>query len=136
MCKKCDNPIYSDKYDICVGEEVRLARIVNGKVKEWMLGKYNSYGRVHVSKDSKHFIVLKNGKEKEVKNEKKIHEWKSETWENMVDEQFNYDIQTGIVAIHNKCWNGKFGESASADDPAQGWRDYENEKDDECEGIY
>ena len=127
MCPKCSKQIYSDKYGNCIGEEVRLARIVKGKVVEWMKGRYNSYGGVHIGKDSKHYIGAKRVNDDD--NKSKYHGWKSADWGDMIDEHFSNDESEGMVAIHEKCWDGKFSKTCSKDDPNQGWKDIESEGD-------
>lgn len=131
ICPKCGDPIYSDKYGNCIGEEVRLARLVKGKVVECMKGRYNAYGRVHRGEDSSHILGSSSGEEIKIfdNSNDKEHNWVSIEWSEFVDEQYNDDSDTGIVAIHEKCWDGSFGETISEGDPDQGWRDYENDVD-------
>lgn len=127
ICPKCNNPIYADKYGNCIGEEVRLARLVKGKVVEWMLGRYDSYGKVHVAeKDavaqfSEHWIG-----DVKIFNEQETHEWLTAEWSTLVAEHLSPDDYTGTIAIHDKCWDGEFGNIKSKDDPDQGWNDYES----------
>ena len=137
ICGKCNRHIFSDKYNICEGEEVRLGRLVEGKIVEWMKGRYDSYGRVHTSKDSEHFIRVSsvpedfyflqlNPTEDELKN--KCFNWKSESWSTMVEEHFSDNIHNGIIAIHEECWDGNWGDTRSDNDPDQGWEgEYEED---------
>jgi len=135
ICPKCGNPIYADRYGNCIGEEVRLARLVKGKVVEWMRGRYDSYGKVHIPAGdgfkSEHFIIADSGQLIQIYDEKMKHNWLTSTWNNIVNEQFSNDKSEGLIAIHEKCWNSDWGNVQSKDDPDQGWNDYENPDDEE-----
>lgn len=135
ICPKCKNPIFSDKYGNCIGEEVYLGLLIDGKIVEEMFGKYDSYGKVHTDKDSFHKL---NGKLLTVptldcNGSDGHHVWiydfgdKIKTWGRIVDLHFDRNEKNGIVAVHKKCWDGKFPSEQSKDDPNQGWRDYEND---------
>ena len=102
MCKKCGKPVRSDSLR---GQEVVLFLLEDGDIIEQMEGEYDSYGRVFNPQNTKSY------------------EWHME-WEDVCNLMFKQDRKNGIAAIHLKCWNGKYPELRSEDDPDQGWGDF------------
>ena len=78
---------------ICGGDDVRLYRLVKGKVVEEMHGTYNNYGAVDVE-DQTYHAVLKGGEMKTVTDEMRSAAnlagdiWVSEEWGGIVYEHF------------------------------------------------
>jgi hypothetical protein len=103
MCKECNRPIRSDGKH---GDRVRLFLLVDGKMKEEMVGEYDSYGR-----------VFKAGPRVEGRIHPSI-EWQMD-WGQIVDLHFGDDKSSGIAAVHEKCFSG-IPTTRSEDDPDQG----------------
>ncbi|AGP79947.1 hypothetical protein I633_22636 (plasmid) [Alteromonas mediterranea 615] len=123
---------------ICGGDNVRLYRLVKGKVVEEMRGTYNNYGAVDVE-DQTYHAVLKDGEMRSVTDEMRNAVsfsddiWLSEEWGGIVDEHFSDDETSGICAIlESNHYDGFAPTERSLDDPDQGWRqeDEEDEEDD------
>jgi len=127
ICPECDKAIHSHTYDTCVGQEVRLAHLEDGKVVEQMFGRYTSYGHVHIPTFTEKFksghTFFIDGKEHTVHNENKEHNWILNSWRNMVEKQYDSNAGNGIVAIHEECWRGSYPIHVSKSDPNQGWVD-------------
>ena len=120
---------------ICGGDNVRLYRLVKGKVVEEMRGTYNNYGAVDVE-DQTYHAVLKDGEMRSVTDEMRNAVsfsddiWLSEEWGGIVDEHFSDDETSGICAILESNYHSGFTPTErSLDDPDQGWRQ-EVEEDD------
>ena len=123
---------------ICGGDNVRLYRLVKGKVVEEMRGTYNNYGAVDVE-DQTYHAVLKDGEMRSVTAEMRNavsfsdDSWISEEWGGIVDEHISDDETSGICALlESNHYDGFAPTERSLDDPDQGWRqeDEEDEEDD------
>ena len=104
MCKECGEAVLSSSFD---GDPVELFLLEEGKVIEQMSGQYDSYGRVFDD------------------NQDSI-EWKLD-WSAVCDLMHNNNEQSGISAVHTKCFKGKIPTEQSEDDPNQGWGTPEEE---------
>lgn len=129
ICPKCDLHIFSDKYDMCVGQEVHLALLDKGEVVEEMYGRYNAYGNVHVGEGSYHKLNDESVPQPTLDSggNEGFHIWQYKSWTEIVDMCFDGDYNSGIVAIHKDCFSGKYPDTPSLDDPNQGWVDEEDE---------
>lgn len=119
---------------ICGGDDVRLYRLVKGKVVEEMRGIYNSYGAVDIE-DQTYHAVLVEGKMKSVTAEMRNaisfsgDIWLSDEWGEIVGEHFGEDESSGICAILESNYHSGFTPTErSLDDPDQGWRQEDEEE--------
>jgi hypothetical protein len=105
-CVECGDGIESSSFS---GQNVSLYLLKAGKVIDEMHGPYNSYGRVFI-----------NGtREDGRKDLRQSREWKLD-WSKVCDLMFREKINTGIAAVHRKCFKS-VPKTVSARDPNQGW---------------
>lgn len=114
MCKECGKAVHSTSQR---GDVVKLFLLEDGEVVQNMEGEYDSYGR-----------VFRAG------NKDSIH-WDME-WQDVCDLMFDEDMGNGIAAIHSECFTGEIPTTRSADDPNQGWGEYDEDDEDDEDNEY
>ena len=129
MCKECEKPILSTSFS---GQEVKLFLLNKGEVIQEMEGQYDSYGRVFIEgtqdESVRHdlkksvqwedpFPDVPPSKHDQYFIDKDDDHWK---WSRVCDLMFTEDDDTGIAAVHSKCFK-EVPTTDSNSDPNQGW---------------
>jgi len=108
MCKECGKAILSNSFS---GQNVKLFLLEKGKIVEQLEGQYDSYGCVFdENMDSRKWSLPWSGS--------------TGTGTSVCNLMFSDDESTGMAAIHSKCYI-KDPTTRSADDPNQGWGEYD-----------
>ncbi len=112
ICKKSGEPVLSSSFD---GDAVHLFLLKDGKLIEYMLGNYDSYGRV--------FSNIKNKDNKHLEYES--FEWNLD-WGDVCNLMFSSNKRNGIAAILEPYWKkgDLIPEERSEGDPNQGWGEH------------
>jgi len=127
MCKKCGKPILSNS---CSGQSVELFLLEYGEVIDRMSGEYDSYGRVF-TKDRKDSV-----KWNRQWGDGQPDDDESNITPSVCSLMCDFDVDSGIAAIHTKCFDGKIPSTFSENDPNQGWGTEDEDLCDVCGGSF